>query len=76
LRATLIRARLQAKQKELAGTNQSTHKLRRTAMRIIKFKAALVKILYGTSIACKKCKQMFDKETHNGLCPFCGENNN
>lgn len=45
-------------------------------MRIIKFKAALVKILYGTSIACKKCKQMFDKETHNGLCPFCGENNN
>lgn len=27
-------------------------------------------------IACKKCKRSFDKEAHNGYCPFCGENNN
>jgi Zn finger protein HypA/HybF involved in hydrogenase expression len=33
-------------------------------------------MVYGTMIACKKCKRSFDKVAHNGYCPFCGENNN
>ncbi len=27
-------------------------------------------------ISCKSCKRSFDKENHNGYCPFCGANNN
>lgn len=27
-------------------------------------------------IACKNCKRSFDKEDHNGFCPFCGADNN
>lgn len=28
------------------------------------------------TIACKECKRSFDKENHNGYCPYCGANNN
>jgi len=27
-------------------------------------------------IACKNCKRSFDKEDHNGFCPYCGTDNN